>query len=248
MENARLTPAGSDSLLALDPDLGSGLDAETARAARDVVRVRLVKLEAGSARGKWGKPAPDLAGLLVIEGAVVRRVATVNRETAELLGPGDLLRPFEEDGEEDLPVHTEVHWKVVSPVTLAVIDGPVLQVAARWPPVAAAIAARGVRRAQRQSVNFSISHLVRIEDRLLLLFWHMADRWGRVSPDGVRLDLPLTHATLALMVGAERPSVSSALGRLAERGLIARLESGGWRLRGLVPDNVGALLARPPVH
>lgn len=247
MKNAKLSAAGSDSLLALDPDLGMGLDAEAAQAATDLVRVRLLRLETGMFRGKWGKAAPDLAGLLVTDGAIVRQVTTVNRLTAELLGPGDILRPFEEDGEEDLPVRAEVRWNIVSPAALALIDGPVLQAAARWPALAAAIAARGVRRAQRLSVNFSISHLVRIEDRLLLLFWHMADRWGRVSPEGVTLDVPLTHATLALMVGAERPSASSALGRLTQRGLVARLESGGWQLRGPVPDNVGALLARPQV-
>ena len=35
-KNAKLIAAGSDSLLALDPDLGSGLDAGSARAAAEL--------------------------------------------------------------------------------------------------------------------------------------------------------------------------------------------------------------------
>lgn len=58
----------------------------------------------------------------------------------------------------------------------------------------------------------------RVERRLLLKLRQLADRWGRVTPDGVRLDLRLTHQELANMVGAARESVTIALGRLAEAG------------------------------
>jgi hypothetical protein len=52
-----------------------------------------------------------------------------------------------------------------------------------------------------------------------------------VEPGGIRIGLPLTHRLLGQLVGAERPSVSHALGRLADSGLVT---GGGadWHLHG----------------
>lgn len=60
----------------------------------------------------------------------------------------------------------------------------------------------------------------RVEGRVLLKLRQLAERWGRVTPDGIRLDLRLTHQELANMVGAVRESVTIALGRLASAGEI----------------------------
>ena len=60
----------------------------------------------------------------------------------------------------------------------------------------------------------------RVERRLLLKLRQLAERWGRVTPDGIRLDLHLTHQELANMIGAVRESVTIALGRLASAGEI----------------------------
>ena len=239
-----LTPAGRDHLIDLDPDLAAGLEPEHAEAAREHVRARLFNLDGDELTGKWGDPSAGIAGLLIVQGAMLREVSAAQRVTAELVGPGDLIRPFEEDGEEDLPVRADIYWRVVQPVVVAVIDAHVLQAASRWPSVLAALTARGVRRSQRLSVNLSISHMVRIADRLLLLFWHLSTTWGRVTRDGVVINVPLTHAQLALMVGSERPSVTTALGRLADEGLITRLPSRGWLLQGPVPSDISALLTR----
>ena len=51
-----------------------------------------------------------------------------------------------------------------------------------------------------------------------MLFWELADRYGKVHPDGIHLELPLTHEVLSHLAGARRPSVSGALTRLAEDG------------------------------
>jgi CRP/FNR family transcriptional regulator, cyclic AMP receptor protein len=239
-----LTVIASDALLDLDPDLGAALGPDEFAAARETIHVPLVCLEETRVRGKWGHGSGHLAGLLIVEGVLLREVQTARRVTAELIGPGDVIRPFEEDGEEDLPVRAEICWRTVNPVTLAVIDARTLTAASRWPQVSAAIVARAVRRTQRLSVNLSISHLVRISDRLLLLFWHLATHWGRVTRDGVLIDLPLTHTQLALLVGSERPSVTTALGKLDRDGLVRRLENRCWLLEGPVPDDVGTMLSR----
>jgi len=58
----------------------------------------------------------------------------------------------------------------------------------------------------------------RVERRLLLKLQQLAERFGRVTPRGVRLDLRLTHQELADMVGAVRESVTIALGNLSRSG------------------------------
>ena len=37
-----------------------------------------------------------------------------------------------------------------------------------------------------------VADLRRVEERLMLFFWHVADRWGRVGPEGVTVPLPVT--------------------------------------------------------
>ena len=82
--------------------------------------------------------------------------------------------------------------------------------------------------------------------RLLALLWHLADRWGKVGPDGTHVPLRLTHATLAQLVGAQRPSVTSALRGLEQRGLLRRLpEGGGFLLFGEPPGDPEQALAQP---
>lgn len=56
----------------------------------------------------------------------------------------------------------------------------------------------------------------RVERRLLLKLRQLGGRFGRVTPQGVRLDLHLTHQQLADMVGAVRESVTIALGKLVQ--------------------------------
>ena len=103
----------------------------------------------------------------------------------------------------------------------------------------------------------SIHSLKRVDTRLLAFFWHLADRYGKVTADGVLIPLALTHRQLALLVGAQRPSVTSALGTLAERGLLRRDERGSWLLaaaeqlrrgRPRSDDLVGAGDARRSSH
>jgi hypothetical protein len=71
---------------------------------------------------------------------------------------------------------------------------------------------------------------------MLVLLWVLAERWGRVSRDGVRVPVGLPHRMLATLVGARRPSVTTALAGLAREGLIERTAE-GWLLHG-DPDEV----------
>jgi hypothetical protein len=80
--------------------------------------------------------------------------------------------------------------------------------------------------------------------------WHLAERWGRMTPAGVSVPLGLTHETIGRLVGARRPTVSLALKQLAASGTITRREDGAWLLeddsaRALAPD--GPAPRRPDV-
>jgi CRP-like cAMP-binding protein len=58
--------------------------------------------------------------------------------------------------------------------------------------------------------------------RLLAYLWHLASSFGVVTSAGVRLDLPLTHALLAELIGARRPTVTTAFGTLSVDGRLER--------------------------
>jgi len=57
-----------------------------------------------------------------------------------------------------------------------------------------------------------------------------------VSGDGVVVPLALTHRILGQLVGARRPTVSTALSELADRQELVRRGDGSWLLRGDPPD------------
>jgi CRP/FNR family transcriptional regulator, cyclic AMP receptor protein len=179
-------------------------------------------------------------GMLVIEGLLIRRVGMDGRFGAELLGPGDLLRPWQHDGEGaggTLPFETA--WRIVAPTRLAALD---LRWAARmcpWPQVGAELAGRALERSLRLVASMAIVQQPKLEVRLWLLFWELADRYGRVHPDGVHLDLPLTHEVLSHLAAARRPSVSGALTRLAADGKVRR-EGRAWVLAGQPPADLRA--------
>lgn len=178
--------------------------------------------------------ARDGLGLLVVDGTLVRRVGMAGRHGAELLSTGDVLQPARHDGEEaTLPF--DARWYVLSPLRLAVLDLAWMTRMAAYPEVVAEISGRIMLRSRRLASLLAIAQQHRLEDRLQLLFWQLADRYGRVGPQGVRLELRLTHELIAHLVGAHRPSVSAALTRLQQAGVLRR-EGGHWILLGTAPD------------
>jgi CRP/FNR family transcriptional regulator, cyclic AMP receptor protein len=172
-------------------------------------------------------------GLLALDGILVRRVGYGGRFGAELLAAGDLLRPWEYDGDETIGFETT--WRVLAGTRLAVLDQAWAERMARYTKVGPALAGRALARSRRLAAMMAISQQPRLDDRLWMLFWELADRHGRVHPGGVYLDLPLTHEVLSHLVAARRPSVSGALTKLAEQGRLRR-EGRRWVLVGDPPS------------
>ncbi len=221
-------------LLELDPDLAEVLPPTRREQALATVLVETITVPAGI----W-KPAKEpsdrpLMGLLVIEGIAVRQVGIDVRLSAELVGPGDLLRPWPSAGPWRLPAS---QWRVLWPLRLAVLDAQAGERLARYPELFAKVATRGIERVQRLAAQAAVARFVKVEDRLLHLLWGLSERWGRVVPDGIWVDLPLTHEQLGLLIGARRPTVTTALGRLAARRRIIPRPDRGWLLCGDPPTD-----------
>ena len=152
-------------------------------------------------------------GCSLLEGVLIRRVGFDGRFGAELLADGDLLRPWEFDGEELLGFETG--WRVLVPTRLAVLDLPWTERMGRYPRVGPALAGRALVRSRRLTAMMAIAQQPRLDERLWMMFWELADRYGRVHADGVHLDLPLTHEVLSHLVGC---AAAVGVGRADEAG------------------------------
>ena len=104
--------------------------------------------------------------------------------------------------------------------------------------------ARAAERAHTLAFNVAIHCLRHVHLRVLALLWHLADRFGRVTREGTHVPLPLSHADLAELVGAQRPSVSVALKRLADAGEVRRAPDNGWLLSHDPPSELRDMRAR----
>jgi hypothetical protein len=231
-------------LLEADPDLGALLTGpRRADAERDLV-VRTHRLVVGpwDVTRLTGASA-DHVGLLILDGVLSREVMVADHVSAELLGPGDLVRPWQATTRASL-LPVDAVWSVLSALTVAVLDRRFAAEAVRYPEITAALFDRLSERSLRLATTQAISQLTRVDRRLKALFWHLAERWGRVSADGVVVPLALTHRILGQLVGARRPTVSTALSELSERGELVRRTDGSWLLRGDPPDTTS--LARKP--
>jgi CRP/FNR family transcriptional regulator, cyclic AMP receptor protein len=229
-----------------DPDLFSELGDDRGR-AEDRAVARQVKLEPGD----WSYKGPGDAssvfeeardergslGLLVLDGLLWRETCIGNDSGVELVGPGDLLRPWVRPI-PDSELLAEGSWTVLRPSSVAVLDRRFAIAVARWPSITARLIDRTILRSRWLTFLLAICHVRNLKKRVLLVMWHFGDRWGRMSSTGVIVPLRLPHRMLAQLVGARRPSVTTALAALKEEGLLVERDDGSWLLPGEIPDDL----------
>jgi CRP-like cAMP-binding protein len=220
-------------LLQADPDLAAGLSPEEIRRAMAVLRSEVRALPPGA----WLAPrgaARASYGFLVLDGLLQRRVDHGLGVARELLGPGDVVRPQARAASLSL-LSQDASWTVLQPARLAVLDERLTALIGRFPGLMVELAERQHHRAQCLAHMLAISHLPRVEDRLLATLWYLAERWGRVTAAGVTVPLVLTHEALGELVGAQRSSVTLAVSSLRDEGRLTRGGDGAYVLLGDAP-------------
>ena len=221
-------------LLDADPELAQVLSADAARAARDLLIVEARALSPGPWTPGAEEPEAGHLGYLVLEGMLSRDVTVLSSRSVELLGPCDVLRPWQEDSTS----FAEYSWRALDPVRLALLDRAVAARLARWPELVTALFERSMARTRSLAIHAAIETIVGLEKRLMMLLWHLAERWGHRDRDGAVLPLRLTHEMLGNLAGARRPSVTTALGALERQGAVTRMST-GYRLTGSPPLEEG---------
>jgi CRP/FNR family cyclic AMP-dependent transcriptional regulator len=126
-------------VLEVDPELGQDLEPAALAVARPRAIARALWLEPG----RWQPFAEEWdhrghLGLLIVDGFLARTLQLGSRRGVEILGPGDVLRPWVRLADYS-SVLLEEGWDVLEPARLAVLDRRFAVVLAAWPEVTAAI-------------------------------------------------------------------------------------------------------------
>ena len=211
------------------PELHDLLSLERRVGARRALRAQAAHLR----RGRWNAAADaelvrDGVGFLVLEGALIRCVNAAHRTSGELLGPGDVLRPCHDPFDDE--VRFSHYHRAISDVRMAILDARLMRAAMLVPEVIPALVTCMGRRSGGLSRQLVIVQSQSVETRILVTLNYLADRWGTMTPLGIVLPEFLSHGTLALLLGARRPSVTSAMVRLTARGEVERRADGRWLL------------------
>ncbi len=220
------------------PELHDALPLERRIAAKRTMRARVMHLR----RGRWDATADAAliehgAGFLILDGALIRCVTAAHRTSGELLGPGDILRPRHDPFCDDHQF--TAYYRAISDVRIALLDSRVTRAAALVPELVPALMSTVSRRSGSLSRQLVIVQSQSVETRILVTLNYLAERWGIMTRDGIVLPDFLSHGTLALLLGARRPSVTSAMVRLSGRGEVERRADGRW----LIGRELEALVA-----
>lgn len=227
-----------------DPDLAIALRGPRRSAARRRALAPVVRIDPGPADfiGAYGS-ATGWLGLLVLDGLILKHASVLGQSSTQVLVAGDLFCPWEIE-DDCAPVPSTVSFELLTRSRVALLDADFAGRVRPWPEIASALIGRADQRAHGRTVANALAAYPRVDIRIVALLWELAERVGTaVDDETVVLPLPLTHRTLAMIVGCERTSVTSVLGALRRQNLVIR-DSGGWILRGSLPRQVEILLAR----
>jgi CRP/FNR family transcriptional regulator, cyclic AMP receptor protein len=233
-------PSPAAFVLEIDPDLGGDIDPAEWEGVRQACRGELLNVP----RGHW-IPGPgvadrvDLVGWVIVDGLLVRELSLRDHGMVELLGAGDVLQPPTVVEPPRLGTHTRL--TAVTELVLLVLGRAFVRAAARWPTLLTALQRRLEWQRESLALQGLIAHLPNAEHRLLVMLWHLTDRWGYVTPDGIVLPWALNHEILGRLIGARRPTVTLALRHLEAGGEVQRREDRTWVLTAVAERTINAI-------
>jgi CRP/FNR family cyclic AMP-dependent transcriptional regulator len=221
------TPLSGVSLLRVWPDIAERLDPEE----RDVAE-RALMLPVLSGRDQdltTALEVGDAFDFVLVEGTVLKETTLAAHSALELLGPGDVLAP-PVSAARQVELRGMSRYLALGDVSIAALGLRFQRIAARWPQVTDFLYGQIAAQAHRASTHLAMLHLPRAEHRILALFVELGDRFGRVSPDGILIDLPLSHELIGRLTASRRPTATIALQLLHDQGLLTRLAANSWKL------------------
>lgn len=224
-------------LLELDAELAQQVpEADRAQAIR-ALRTPVLAFRRGPLDLAEAQLPEATWALVVLSGTVLDESRLGDRELGELVLPGEVLLPWV-PSPTGLP--SERALRALGDVRLAVLDRQFLRACAAWPQLMVTLSRRLADQEHRVATRGLICQLPRVDQRVLAVLWHLAERIGRVSADGVIVPLDTTHAELGRLIGAQRPTVSLAIKQLTAGGALQRRSTGGWLLCGEPFDAAGS--------
>jgi CRP/FNR family transcriptional regulator, cyclic AMP receptor protein len=220
----------------VDPDLASAIKSSARRkAAARAVTAEPLELAPGQQLDDDLISSEETLGIALLGGFLIREWTTAGHVSADLLGPDDVVHPWGGEPMITMLRHS-VTWTAITPARLAVLDDGFFERAAPWPEISGSLLQRSGRLAQRLALRGAIETLT-VDARLLASLWLWASQWATVAGQGVVLRVPLSHERIARLIHARRPTVTSAIGRLKDAGLVNQRQGGAWVLRGPSSDN-----------
>lgn len=152
---------------------------------------------------------------LVREGriALFERTAPGHQIMVTLLESGSVFSTL---GNASLPKVASLDGSAVSPLPAAALES----LMTRYPRLGRNLAAMLSDLARMLGETVALVSEMKVEDRLRARLHQLAERFGVAAPEGVRLELDLTHAQWASLVGASREAVTTAFGKLRAHGAI----------------------------
>ena len=192
-------------------DLLSGLDeAAMKRMLRGVTAVRLAQGDLLDVTASGAACCVVRSGRLALD---FDEADAARHRTVTLMEEGDVLLPAAESW---MSVGPRLRGRALETSVVLLVDSPRFEAWLTEPRIAANLVRVLAAQVADRELAVAIALEPRVERRLLLKLRQLAERFGRVTPQGVRLDLRLTHQQLAEMVGAVRESVTIALGKLVQ--------------------------------
>ncbi|HEY1522347.1 MAG TPA: Crp/Fnr family transcriptional regulator [Solirubrobacteraceae bacterium] len=166
-------------------------------------------------------------GALILDGIIVVELEAGRSRVGWLIGAEDLIRPWQLP---EIAIATSTRWRALTDTRIAVLDDRCRHRAVSIPGVLDKLLARTASTTHWLLAQSLLLTTPSVDERLLLWFALCGERWGKVTPDGVVLNLPLTHDLLGALVGARRPTVTIALKSLETAGFLARESGERWLL------------------
>ena len=228
MAVAAATAARSTRLLDVLPDLRRAVPAGDRILARRALVVPVAEASTGDLAALLAPVNGNARRMVLLDGVLLRNTSLGTRVATEILSDGDVIDAS--DDHEPSQVATSTRYVVHRPATIAFLDERFDAAARRWPALYEAIHEQLERQRRRTSAHLAVLQLPRVDSRIQAMFGLLADRWGRVTPEGIVIDLALTHEQIGHLVGGRRPTVTLALAELAQGGTLVRRRDGMWVL------------------